>query len=88
MSSVVGFFIDLADIESVNTFAKTVVGERSQIDAVILNADVMMCPPSVAKQGQGMKCKRRHGTFEATRQDLLGQSSFAFKGLRHCMVPA
>lgn len=46
-----GPLLDLADLETVQAYAKYVADKYTKLDVLILNAGVMMTPPGVTKQG-------------------------------------
>ena len=50
-----GYVLDLADLKSVQEFAKCVNGNFAHVDVLINNAGVMKCPPSVTQQGFEMQ---------------------------------
>ena len=62
--------LDLADLDSVRSFAQTFLKDHDRLDGLINNAGIMMCPKSYTKDGFEMQFGVNHlGHFLLT--DLL-----------------
>ncbi|WP_248962048.1 oxidoreductase [Sphaerisporangium perillae] len=64
--------LDLSDLDSVRSFAETVIADGTPVDVLVNNAGIMMCPRSLTKQGFELQFATNHLGHFALTGLLLG----------------
>ncbi|MFI6450044.1 oxidoreductase [Streptosporangium amethystogenes] len=64
--------LDLSDLDSVRSFAETVIADGTPVDVLVNNAGIMMCPRTLTKQGFEQQFGTNHLGHFALTGLLLG----------------